>query len=535
MDSLPSESELNGEKLRRSLSEFVKAAWHILVPSTPLTWHFAMEAICEHLQAVSAGQIDRLIINVPPGMAKSTLVAVLWPCWEWTSSPEIQWLFATYRTNLTFRDADKRRDLIKSEWYQERFNRKFQITGVGIEYLKNSAKGFMYSTSTGGETTGWRGDRLILDDPQDPKGAESDLKRESTIEWLTRTWPSRMNLNSAHKGRVLIQQRLHEMDATGLYLRNGGWEHLKIPLEYTGTKYFTSLGWSDPREKKDEVISEAIYPKKDRDQLKRDLGPYGIAGQLQQEPAPMEGGLIKAAWIRNYTVVNDLYDVGDYQLNPWTCLRFCTVDPAITEKDLENQSDPDYTVMAAWMVFESTRGPIVCLLDLIRERMEGPEIIQKLTAFHKHWKFSVIGIETIAFQKMLSHYAKREGLPIREISQKEDALYRIDKDKTARALSATPLMADGRFYVPTYAPWLADYIKELLIFPNSAHDDQMDVTAYGITIGEKLKPSRMEKANAPLHSVQQRYTSSDGDTRNRTRDNDGGNGNPFEVMRLNQP
>jgi len=493
MDSLPSRIDLEAEKQRRKFSEFVKASWHILCPSTPLVHHFAVDAICEHLQAVSARQIDRLIINVPPGMAKSSLVAVLWPCWEWATAPQIQWLFATYRTNLTFRDADKRRDLIKSEWYQERFGRKFQITGEGIEYLKNSAKGFMYSTSTGGETTGWRGDRLILDDPQDPKGAESDIKRESTIEWLTRTWPSRMNLNSQHKGRVLIQQRLHEMDATGLYLRNGGWEHLKIPLEYTGKTYSTSIGWKDPRTKLNEVISEEIYPKKDREQLKRDLGPYGISGQLQQEPAPMEGGLIKRDWIRHYEddngklVIRDAKGDIEYVIDPWSTVRFCTVDPAITEKDLESQIDPDYTCMASWAVFHSTRGVMVFLLDLIRQRMEGPEIIARMKAFHAHWKFAVIGVETIAFQKMIAQYAKREGLPIREIGQKEDSIYRIDKDKTSRALSATPLMADGRFYVPLYAPWLGDYINELILFPNAAHDDQVDVTAYGVAIAQKLK------------------------------------------------
>ena len=507
LDSLPSESELQGEKLRRSLSEFVKASWHILVPATPLVWHWAMGAICEHLQAVSNGQIGRLIINVPPGMAKSTLVAVIWPCWEWASVPSLQWLFATYRSNLTFRDADKRRDLIRSEWYQERFARKFQITGEGIEYLKNSAKGFMYSTSTGGETTGWRGDRLILDDPQDPKGAESDLKRESTIEWLTRTWPSRMNLNSPHKGRVLIQQRLHEMDATGLYLKTGGWEHLKIPLEYKGKTYSTSLGWKDPRTKADEVISEEIYPKKDREQLKRDLGPYGVAGQLQQEPAPQEGGLIKRAWIRHYEKdQHGICDIGDYRLDPKNCLRFCTVDPAITEKDLENQNDPDYTAMAAWAVFASTRGPILLLLDMVRERMEGPEIISKMAAFHATWKFSVIGVETIAFQKMLAQYAKREGLPIREIGQKEDCLYKIDKDKTARALSATPLMADGRFYVPTYSSWLGDYINELIVFPNAAHDDMLDVTAYGVAIAQKLgKNMRRDDDESTVDKHSDRY------------------------------
>jgi len=486
--------QISAEKGRRHLIDFVREAWAILIPYQPLVEHFAFGAVCEHLEAVTRGQIKNLIMNVPPGMAKSTLTAVLWPCWEWIFQPSVRWLFATYSLDLTYRDARRRRDLIAEKWYRDRWGTSYSMIGTGVEFVQNDKQGYMFSTSTGGQTTGWRGDRLVLDDPQDPKGAESDVKRESTIEWLTRTWPTRIDQVSKYSAKVLIQQRLHEMDATGLYLKSGDWTHLKIPLEYTGTTYSTPI-YTDPRKVVGETISADIYPLKATESLKKTLGPYGTAGQLQQEPAPMEGGLIKRAWIRHYEddkaqkrlIIREANGDVEYSIDPWNCLRFCTVDPAITEKDLESQLDPDYTIMASWAVFQSTRGPMVLLLDLIRERMEGPEIISRLEAFHAHWKFAVIGVESIAFQKMIVQYAKRKALPVREIGQKEDSLYRIDKDKTSRALSATPLMADRLFYVPTYASWLGDYINELILFPNAAHDDQMDVTAYAVAIAQKLK------------------------------------------------
>ena len=96
---------LQAEKCRRKLIEFVKAAWPLIIPYQPLVRHFALDAVCEHLQAVTDGQIKNLIMNVPPGMAKSTLTAVLWPCWEWISRPALRWLFATYSLDLTYRDA----------------------------------------------------------------------------------------------------------------------------------------------------------------------------------------------------------------------------------------------------------------------------------------------------------------------------------------------------------------------------------------------------------------------------------------------
>jgi predicted phage terminase large subunit-like protein len=216
----------------------------------------------------------------------------------------------------------------------------------------------------------------------------------------------------------------------------------------------------------------------------------------------VEGGLIKRAWIKHYTKKDRCLEIPDYIIDPKNCIRFCTVDPAITEKDLESAIDPDYTVMAAWAIFHSTRGPLLFLLDLIRERMEGPKIVEAMKAFHAHHEFSVIGVETIAFQKMLAQYARKEGLPIREIGQKEDCIYRIDKDKFSRALSATPFMAAGQFYVPTYAPWLADYISELVVFPNASHDDCVDVTAYGVAIAQKLRAMIKEdkERSAPISS-----------------------------------
>ena len=485
-------------KLTSSFREFAKAAWPILVPSSPLIQHFAFEAICDHLQAVSNNQIKKLIINVPPGLAKSSLVACLWPVWEWTFRPEIQWLFATYANDLTHRDAARRRDIVKDPWYQERWGKKVEITKEGVEFIKNAKQGHMFSTSTGGQTLGWRGDRLVLDDPQDPKGAESDIKRESTIEWLTRTWPTRVNLGSPYAAQVLIQQRLHEKDATGLYLKMGGFVHLKIPLEYKGKVFSTPL-YSEPRRTIGQIIDERIYPRAATEELKKTLGPYGEAGQLDQEPAPLGGGIIKRAWIRHWRYSDEkqrsyvsIMD-GLYQFDPFQTLRFCVCDPAVSEEELGDKklTDPDYTSIGVWVAFATKQGPALCLMDKIKERMEGPDIIPRIEALHKHWKFAVIGVETVAFQKILFQQAKRKGLPVREISTKAndgEALYRIDRDKLSRVVAATPLMADpaGRFYVPEYAPWLAEYIDELTKYPVVTHDDDTDMTCMAIPIAEKL-------------------------------------------------
>jgi hypothetical protein len=110
---------VRAEKARRSLYEFVLQAWPIVEPATPFVNGIHVEAICQHLQAVSEGKIGNLIINVPPGHAKSLLAAVLWPAWHWISRPATRWLFASYSSTLSVRDSVRCRRLIESEWYQE--------------------------------------------------------------------------------------------------------------------------------------------------------------------------------------------------------------------------------------------------------------------------------------------------------------------------------------------------------------------------------------------------------------------------------
>src|ERR1019366_8927211 len=126
-NGLPREIHLKSEKARRSFREFVEQAWHVLEPTTPFVPGMHVDAICTHLQAVIEGQIQNLIINVPPSHAKSLLTAVLLPAWAWIDRPAIRWMFATYKAELTVRDAVKCRRLIESDWYSSRWGDRFHL------------------------------------------------------------------------------------------------------------------------------------------------------------------------------------------------------------------------------------------------------------------------------------------------------------------------------------------------------------------------------------------------------------------------
>lgn len=440
-------------------------------------------------------------------------------------------MFASYAQQLSLRDSVRRRLVIQSEWFQERWPNVKLSGDQNVKHeFQNTSLGYMVATSTGGTVTGRGGDRLVLDDPNDATQMESEVQRESALTWFDLQWSTRGN-NPQTYCEVIIQQRTHEQDITGHALRQGGWVHLKLPMEFNGDGCKTEIGWVDPRKVIGELLDPVRFNKASVESLKKRLGPYGTSGQLQQEPSPAEGGIIKRAWIRAYERKDKLitfpgrYPLDDiYTINPFDCLRFATVDLAVTKKD-NDKADPDYTVIAAWAVFLSHRGPMMALLDLFRERLEGPDISKKIKGMHDHWKFQFVAVEQIAGFIALGQQFKRDGLPIRDIGNKEDAFLRIESDKQARAYGATPLMADARFFVPEYAPWLGEYIKELTVFPNYGHDDQVDVTSSAVSIAEKVKLGVLEKANAPLQRATQRYNS---------RDN-GESDNPYDLMRLNAP
>lgn len=441
-------------------------------------------------------------------------------------------MFASYAQQLSLRDSVRRRLVIQSEWFHERWPNVALSGDQNVKHeFQNTRLGYMVATSTGGTVTGRGGDRLVLDDPNDATQMESEVQRESALTWFDLQWSTRGN-NPATYCEVIIQQRTHEQDITGHAIRQGGWTHLKLPMEFNGDGCNTEIGWADPRKAMGELLDPIRFTKSAVESLKKRLGPYGSSGQLQQEPSPAEGGIIKRAWIKSYDRSGELFilpgngpldDV--YKINPKDCLRFSTVDLAVTKKDTE-KADPDYTVIAAWCVFFSHRGPLLVLLDLFRDRIEGPDISKQIKAMHDHWHFKFVAVEQIAGFIALGQQFKRDGLPIRDIGNKEDSFLKLENDKTSRAYGATPLMADGRFYAPTYAPWLGEYIKELTVFPNYGHDDQVDVTSSGVAIAEKMKGMDLARANAPSKPVQQRYNHND---------NGNSSGNPYDHMRLNAP
>lgn len=282
---------------RRSLAEFAKLAWHVLEPSTDLKWGWALDAICEHLEAVTSGEITRLLMNVPPGSMKSLLTGVIWPAWEWGPKdlPQHRFLGTAHSQALAVRDNMKARRLIASKWYQDRWPIALTTDQNAKTKFENAKTGFreaMAFTSM----TGSRGDRVVLDDPISADNANSDAELENAKITFTETLPTRVN--NDRSAIVVIMQRLNERDTSGVILeRELDFVHLMIPMRFEmDRRCSTRIGWTDPRQADGELMFPERFPEDQVGDLEKTLGSYAVAGQLQQRPAPRGGGMFKRHW-----------------------------------------------------------------------------------------------------------------------------------------------------------------------------------------------------------------------------------------------
>lgn len=300
------EGELLAEtvKLEHSLAAYTRAAWHILEPAHPFVPNWHLDAIAEHLEAVSAGEITRLLINIPPRCMKSLSVSVLWMSWQWTRSPSTRWLFLTYQDDLCTRDSLKCRRLILSPWYQERWGHVFQLsmdqrTKVNFD---NNRQGVRLARTMIG-SRGQGGDIVVVDDPHNTEAAESEPMRTKTL----RQWNEEVSTRHDDPktgATVVMMQRLHQKDVTGDILEKaepGEWEHLMLPMRFDPERRcVTSLGFKDPRKERNEPLWPEHMPLDSLPMraMARKLGPYGVAGQWQQDPTAREGGQFERAWFQ---------------------------------------------------------------------------------------------------------------------------------------------------------------------------------------------------------------------------------------------
>jgi predicted phage terminase large subunit-like protein len=456
--SYPNFIQIERDLGRRSFKHFAKMAWHVIEPGTPLMWGWALEAECDHLQAVTEGKFNRLLMNVPPGMSKSTLLCVLWPAWEWIERPWLRYLGTAHNVDLAIRDNMKCRRLVQSDWYQERWPMKFMSDNDAKLSFENDQTGWrkaMAFTSL----TGSRGDRVLIDDPLSVMNGNSAADLASAEFTFREAVPTRVNNDAS--AIVVIMQRLNEGDTSGIIIKDfPNYVHLCLPMEFEPERRCVTPIFTDPRTVEGELLFPERFGRDTVEELKRSLGTYGAAGQLQQRPAPRGGGIFKSEWWKLW-----------YGEEPRCQYRIIYADTA-SKKEEQN----DYSVFQCWGIGWDNK---VYLLDQIRDKWEAPELLVQSRAFwNKHnaienGPLRIMKVEDKSSGTQLIQYLERGDADHRPIPV--EGIPR-SRDKVSRAHDVTPRIEAGLIYLPGNAPWLSDYMKEFATFPNGANDDMIDPT-----------------------------------------------------------
>lgn len=439
-------------ELEDNLYSFIKEAWQYIEPSKFIAgWH--LETICEHLQAIVNNDINRLIINIPPGFGKSLLSSVFFPAWVWIKNPHIRFLTGSYDSNLSIRDTRKCRQLINSDWYKFFWgeNYKFYDDQNQKSFYYNNKNGYRLAFSTGGSITGHRGDFIILDDPLNWKDQYSKTKRDYINKWITEALFTRMN--DLKNGKIIIiMQRLHQEDTTGFLLENQkGWQHLCLPLEFEPKFCCKTKIFKDKRKKEGDLLWNGI-DKKIIERFKNELGTLGYSSQYQQRPVVESGYIFKIDWWKYYKELPKF----EFILQAW--------DTAFKKGDLN-----DYSVCITFGVFDNK----YYLINLWRKKVEFPDLGRAFISLAEKYKpYQILVEDTAAGISLIQEYRSKIRYPIKPI--------KVKNSKIERANIVSPIIEAGKVYLPEKVSWLTDFLDEIIAFPNGTHDDIVDTVVMGL-------------------------------------------------------
>jgi predicted phage terminase large subunit-like protein len=413
-------------------------------------------------KAIEMGQSPRMVITMPPRHGKSEYISKHCPPWVIGTHPEWPVILVSHTFDFVRKWGREARQVL------ERCGKYFDVevskdNSAAHDWGIEGRAGHLYCAGIGGPVTGLGGKVIILDDTvKDHKAANSEVQREDAWEWFRATLLTRCEPGA---GIIAMHTRWHEEDLIGKILgqtKETGeeWEVVNIPA---------LARENDPIGRKP---GEALWPdrfnERDLARIKASQGTYWFGALYQGSPLPDEGGRFKRSWIRYFKRDGDLYTLygmpapNVHHVAVKHCRNFVTVDLAFTEK-----KENDYFACAAWA---ATPQQDLLMLDMHRERLEGPDIFPAITRMYKKYNAQYAGIEATQAQLLVIQLLRKQGYTIRALQ--------ADTDKLSRAIPATIRMEAGQIYIPEHDYWVADFVDELLAFNKGAHDDQVDCLSY---------------------------------------------------------
>ena len=444
--------------LRTDFIAFADKAFQELNPGKEFLPNWHIELIAEGLQRCCAGKLRRLIINVPPRYLKSHLTSICFPAWLLGHQPNAQIICVSYAQDLSNRLAADCRCVIASDWYQDLFpEARLAADRQSVHDFSTTQRGFRLATSVGGVLTGRGADFIIIDDPLKPDEALSETLRNSVNEWYDNSVLSR--LNDKRTGCIiLVMQRLHEDDLVGHVLKHGDWDVLNfraVAEENETHVVDTPYGRREFVRQQGEALHSEREPLEILAGIREIMGEYNFAAQYQQAPAPAGGGLIKTQWFKIFRPEERPKEFE---------VIFQSWDTANKSSELS-----DYSVCTTWGVIDKH----LYLLEVLQRRLNYPDLRRTVKQQAEIYRVKTILIEDKASGTQLIQDLIADR--VHGVTR-----YQPKMEKIMRMHSVTSTIENGFVHIPEHAPWLAEYLHELAVFPRGRFDDQIDSTSQAL-------------------------------------------------------
>lgn len=425
-------------------------------------------AMAYALHPTLEGNAQRLIVNLPPRHGKTFLISVVLPAFLLGRNPNKRIIVVSYGTDLAVEHTNEFRRLIESDEYRKVFPNVSFIKSNETE-VRTSVGGSRLGLSIEGALTGRGADVIIIDDPIKSGEAHSANARKSLLDRVQSSLMSR--LNSRATGSIIcVMQRVHIDDLTASLLKLGGFRILALPLVAETSQEFPISATETYNRQVGDILDASRFPPDSIEQQKLDSGDYNFAAQYQQNPIPAEGSIFRRSDLKFYDRLPESRE--HTRLISW---------------DVASTTNPtsSYSVGTVWAIFDDD----MYLVDVIRRRLELPELRTTALRVAAQYAPAKTLIEKEGYGENLIQELQRRGLT--------PMVARSRFGNVERAYMASSAFREGRIYLPQSAPWLDEYIEELLRFP-AGFDDQVDSSCQAINEAARLKIDRTITAVGPI-------------------------------------
>lgn len=435
---------------RKDFAAFIEKTLSIVDPGSVYQHSWYIEAIAWHLYEAYRGNTKRLLITIPPRHLKSIAVSVAFVAWVLGHDPSRRFIVASYSNSLSDKFARMTHRVVNTAFFKRLFPKmvlsRQKNTPAEFETTQGGGR---FATSVGGALTGYGVHYFIADDPHNASEIGSQARRKTVIEWFTGAVPSRLE-SKRDSVKIVIMQRLHEDDLAGHLSEEGGWTHLNLPAIAEEDQDIPIGDGVVHHRRPGELLNPDRESAEDLERVRREMGSIAFSAQYQQSPVPAQGNIVKRSWLRRYDKAPELTS-GCQVVQSW---------------DTASSRDGDYSACTTWLVAGSK---FFYLLHVYRERIDYPTLKRRVINQADQHNATAVLIENAGVGQGLIPELKGMGLSVISIKPEGDKISRLE--------IASAAIESGRVFLPTDAHWLGTYETELLGFPNTKHDDQVDSTS----------------------------------------------------------